>query len=333
MITTTNDSGKLIESILSCDNRECQKILYKWGNQNYALPDDRTAYFAHAVKTRFWFNNYVPTKEMATALRTSVVFSEGKQAAGFIYNSDIQPKMLDFCSQECARFWLSFNFEYGLMLHGKPSPGHKTFFGDRPERFTTFVITDFQTVTRFPESKTTPTIIRDQEFRICEENFTVMNATGLRPGKTHPARGISMYTAFLKCPMVRGSGLFDMQLCNQAIQIGVDIVPSVWICPKCHGIIIIDDPAAHAKHVKADRRKEIETPRGRITLNFYTNNNFEWGNGAFFDWRMGQNDAGLYIFAACHDDKEFGASYDNIFVTKFFIDLTHVEIIFGHLIF
>ncbi|MBN1453679.1 MAG: hypothetical protein JW963_21875 [Anaerolineales bacterium] len=337
MIKETSDShGNFEKGSIHCDNEPCQKVLYEWFDKNNAPADNRGGFFTYSVKTRVIFNR-IPTNFALSALNPSFVFSVQDKYIGYILDFDVLPLRLDFCSVDCSLAWLNNNTKYGIGLDFMPL-SEKRYYGvifygenrqeqnqlvaDNGTRFETIVIGNFLP-TSAPKNQVKLPI--GQQIDIAGNSFDVRASGVLYPGEKEPRIGIVMTTLMFKCPMKLDS---PYRTCNQKLQVIVDLIPSVWVCPICKGIIVFDKGSNSLNHSHANLKSELSFGNMTVNANYYFGQ-LDWGNKKLINWVM--NDIGTNIIAVADAYQDTGM-FDNAFISASFVDLDDVVNLFGHLI-
>jgi hypothetical protein len=336
MINETSDiHGNFEEGSICCDNKSCQKVLIKWFDENHAPANDRAGFFAYSVKTRLIFNNFL-TNLAIVALSPSIVFSVQDRSIGYIVDRNVLPLKLDFCSTECSIAWLNDDTTfgmgrdfaslkekkyYGIMIYGEnPKEQHQLVI-DSPSRFETISI-GIYLPTSVPKSQFNLAV--GQRINIAGKSFDVRKSNVLKPGEKEPAIGIVMTTLMLKCPMKQASSL----ICNQVMQVIADFLPSMWICPKCNGLIVFDKESNNLKHSHANLKSSISLGNIAINVNYYFGKP-DWGDVKFLNSIKKKIDTGVIAIADPYEDSGI---FDNMFISNSLIDFNDIENLFGHLL-
>jgi hypothetical protein len=340
MIEESSDmDGNFQEGSICCDNKSCKKVLYEWDDVQDAPDNDRSGYYAYAVKTRFLFSRY-PTNLALSALQLSRAFSVKDGVQGYIFDLDVLPLRLDFCSIECCLAWLNDDtnsgigrdgsplkdkMDYGVILYGENPQEQNQLTADNPTRFETLPIGNFLATTA-PKNQFHLPI--GHRIKIAGKSYDVRNSTILRKGEKEPAIGIGMTMLMIKCPMKLDS---SSQTCNQLIQVLVDFLPSVWICPICNGIIIIYKASNSMKNSRANWKTNLKTNlgKGKLDINFdYYFGPHDWGNKKFVHWITKEIGADIIAVADPYEDN---GMLSNL-IANTFVDLDNVVSLFEHLI-
>lgn len=338
MINETSDiHGNFEEGSICCDNESCQKVLYEWFDEDDAPEEDRAGFFAYSVKTRLLFNRFPINLAMASTNPT-FVFSTQDRYVGYIVDFDVLPLKLDFCSADCSMAWLNHDKKqvlgrdfqqlkekksYGVIVYGQNPQDQVQLVADNASRFETIAIGNFLPTTA-PQNQVKAPV--GQKINIVGKIFDVRRSNVLVGGQKEPPLGLVMTTLMLKCPMKLNP---SSQTCEQSIQIIVDFAPSVWICPKCNGIIVLDKSQNGVKHTRANLKGNISAGNTSIVANYYFGK-LDWGNKGFLNWI--RNDIGTDIIVVADAYQDSGMFGSNMFISSSLVNLDDVVNLFGQLI-
>lgn len=317
MINTTSDGhGNFAEGNLCCDNKSCQKVLYRWFDEKDAPPEDRGGFFAYSVKSRLLFNRY-PTQSAMAALSPTFVFSTTQQNKryGYIVDFDVLPLKLDFCSLDCSFAWLSDDTKlglgrdfrplsekkfYGVLVYRENLQAEKQLIADNPARFHTLEVGNFMPM-ELPKNHFE--LPASKEVSIARRKFEIRIGNVLDPEDGKAPIGISITRSASKCPMPIKQGE-SYQKCDQVNYMILDFIPSVWICPKCNGIVILDEPGSNQKHSRANLRGNYQ--HFPVSVNYYVGKP-DWGNKKFVNWIKDEIKPLLIAVADAYDEQYAGS--------------------------
>lgn len=332
---TSDIHGNFKEGNICCDNKSCQKVLYKWSDKNDAPDKDRGGYFAYSVKTRFLFSRF-PTKLAISAINPSFLFLVQDKHIGYIVDFDVLPLRLDFCSADCSVAWLNDNtkhgmgqnFEtlndkyYGVIVYGENPQELNQLVSDNTSRFTTVVVGNFLP-TSAPKNEVK--LPNGKQINIAGKFFDIQKSHVILGGEKEPPVGVAMTTLTFKCPMKLSS---SPQTCNQLIHVVAEFTPSVWICPKCKGIIIFDKESNNTKHSEAhvDLKSNLTLGNVKISVNYYFGET-DWNNVKFVSWVREYIGANIFVVADAYHDN--GMS-NNTTITSSFISYNDIVNLFGN---
>jgi len=336
LINKTSDiHGKFEEGSICCDNESCQKVLYQWYDEDDAPDEDRAGFFAYSVMTRILFNRF-PTNSAMASINPTYVFSTQGRYVGYILDFDVLPLKLDFCSADCSTAWiinnkkevLGIDFQplkekksYSIILYGKNPQDQVQLVADNDSRFETIAIGNFLPTTA-PQNQAKAPV--GQKINIVGKFFDVRKSNVLIGGQKEPPLGLVMTTLTLKCPMKLNS---SAQTCGQTIHIIVDFAPSVWICPKCNGIIVLDKPQNGFKHARANLTGNISAGSTNIIVNYYFSK-LDWGNKIFLNWIRNEIDTEMILVADAYQDS---GMFGNTIISNSLVNLDDVVNLFGQL--
>lgn len=336
MIEETNTmNGDFEKGVMCCDNEACRKVLYEWFDEDNAPDEEGEGVFAFSVKSRIIFNKY-PTNFAVSAIRPTYIFSTDDRHIGYIIDFDVLPLKLDFCSTECSRAWLNEEKDevlgrdfqplkqkkqYGVLVLGQRPSDLKQLVMDNPSRFESIMIGNFAP-TSAPRVQFD--VNRGQIIKIAGKDFDIRISNALMPGEKKGRLGLSMQTFMVNCPMHYGS---PKQTCNQLMQVVLDFIPSLWICPKCNGILVIDTPNNAPKHDHTHRRTRVNLGHSTAILNYYFGKP-DWGNKAFLDWIARNIHTNVIAVADAYEENSMPSGL----VMNTLVDLTDAVNLFGHLI-
>jgi len=265
------------------------------------------------------------------------VFSIQDKYIGYILDYDVLPLRLDFCSVDCSLAWLNDNTKsgigqdftplnekkyYGVIFYGETSQEQNQLIADNESRFETIAIGNF-----LPSSvqKNQIKLPIGQQINVAGNGFDVRASSVLYPGEKEPRIGIVMTTLMFKCPMKLDS---SYQTCNQKLQVVVDLIPSIWVCPICKGVIVFDKGINRLKHSHANLKSELLLGNMTVNANYYFGQ-LDWGNKKLINWI--KNDIGTDVIAVADAYQDTGM-FNSAIISTSFVDLDDVANLFGHLI-
>ena len=335
MIEETFDvHGNLEKGRIYCDNNACNKKMYEWFDKANAPDQNRATFVAHAIKTRFFLSPSLNSL-VALALSPSFIFSTDDGHLGYIRDATVLSLQLDFCCKNCSLAWLNDDTiqvldvnhkrlkgkKYGIMLYyGENSENHQI-IADCPTSFTSIAVGNFP-----PSSapKIQFKFSNGTQISIAGKEFTIKQSGGIAYGETELTVGVTMTSLTIKCPMDTNTH----QTCGQLLRIVLNITPSVWICPKCNGLIIVDkgERKGHHPHSTIQSNK-ISVDDESVIINYYFGKP-SWGNKNFLSWISDSIGASVIAIADAYQD---GAVPD-MFIMKTLMDANTVVGLFGNLI-
>lgn len=306
MINVIRDSrGNFQSGNICCDNKRCQKTLYEWFKENASPSGVAGRYSAYSVKTRFLFSKF-PTTQVLSAISPSIVFPLPDGHIGYSIDFDSTSVKLDFCSSNCSLAWLDGSEVYrgksvlknvfGVVFYKHTSQDNFQLVADNPSRFETVLIGNYFPTSAPKNQYQFPDV---QKVIIAGEKFEVRQSASLRPGESKPAIGISMNALTFRCPIKLDSA----RRCNQAIQVVLDLRPSLWVCPECRGIVVIDDAGSNWKYPNANETTNFSLGSEVVQMNFYYGKP-NWGDMKFIKWIRKNIDSEVVAFADIYENSE-----------------------------
>jgi hypothetical protein len=225
---------------------------------------------------------------------------------------------------------LSNNDDFGLII-----------FMEKPLAIPKFVEHDetrFRII-RMGNFPATKSIEKEYDFcvgkniRILGNNYEIRRSTVVLPGDNEPDVGVAMDTMLMRCPMQLSRREPTYHPCDQLIKVILDFLPSVWICPKCSGLIIIDDTLDARKYYNADNANDFSYENQVLALYYYFGPH-DWGDINFIDWAT--NEIGVHVFAVADAYQDY-MGIRSITPTRpirmrTLEDINTVDKLFGHLI-
>ncbi len=281
MISEEQDHrGNLIKGEMLCDG--CQRVLCSYWSQEEAPPLDRDGYWAFVTDCRVVIRGRTNDR-MMKELGLMIMFTFDDHAKGYRPYANRGPLLLDCCSDECAMRWFREHDDYALLVSYSASSGQFGLISDKPWKFRTETVDGFlSSGTLRQDTAGSLTGWQSQEISILGRKYAVKRPS-IAPaeGGIGPL-GIALDTLIVKCPMLVGEEQSGYRRCDHWLQLIAEFTPSAWICPHCHGLIMLDKTAKASSYAAADLQAVL--PKPELSLFLHSGIRLDWEDESTLSW-------------------------------------------------